>query len=69
MEEYQEKDHILTDENEKIDTGVIDLATDGALGVMPPRSDTNDYHSQSKESSPSQVARSNVRTSQSMNST
>jgi hypothetical protein len=69
MEEYQEKDHILTDENEKTDTGVIDLATDGALGVTPPRSDTNDHHSQSKESSPSQVARSNVRTSQSMNST
>jgi hypothetical protein len=69
MEEHKEKDHVLTDENEKTDAGVIDLVTDGILVVTPPRSDSNDHRSQSKERSPSQVTRGNVRMSQSTNST
>jgi hypothetical protein len=69
MEEYQEKDHLLTNENEKIYAGVIDLVTDATLVVTAPRSDYNDHRSQSKERSPSQVTRGNVRMLQSTNST
>jgi hypothetical protein len=69
MEEYQEKDHVLTDENEKTYAGVIDLVTDGALVVTPPRTDSNDHRSQRKERSPSQITQGNVRMSQSTDST
>jgi hypothetical protein len=69
MVEYQEEDHILTDENEKTDTSVIDPVTDVAPLMTPPRSDSNDEALRSKESSPSQVVRRNVRTSQSTKST
>jgi hypothetical protein len=69
MEEYQEKDHVLTDEYEKTDAGVIDPVTDGALVVTPPRTDSNDHRSQRKERSPSQITQGNVRMSQSTDST
>jgi hypothetical protein len=69
MVEYQEEDHILTDENEKTDTSVIDPVTDVAPLMTPPRSDSNGEALRSKESNPSQVVRRNVRMSQSTKST